>query len=132
MLSKKNEKMIDTVIGKDTVIEGKIKLPSSLRIDGKVLGEIECNGDVYIGKTGSAEPSIKAKHVIVAGEAKGAIYTNQTVHVEASGSVTGDIESSGIIIDEGGLFVGTSKVNVNESKRPRGKIEPITAAESKA
>lgn len=122
--SKKNEKVIDTIIGKDTVIEGNIKLTTSLRIDGKVHGDIECSGDVFIGKDGFSEPSIKAKNVIVAGEAKGDIHTTQNVHIQAKGALTGNVTSSSIIIDEGGIFNGNSTTRAAEDKVSKRKVEP--------
>ncbi|MBM7541015.1 bactofilin family protein [Amphibacillus cookii] len=121
---KKQEDIIDTVIGKDTTIEGKVSLSTSLRIDGKVHGEIECNGDVFIGKDGFAEPSIKAKNVVIAGEAKGDIETSAKVHVQTSGVLTGNITSAGIIIDEGGIFNGSSTVKAKERKSSKRKTEP--------
>lgn len=118
---KKKHKLIETIIGKDTIIEGKIKLPTSLRIDGKVYGAIESEGNVYIGKSGYTEPAIQAKNVIVAGEANGDIKTSEKIQIHASGKVTGKIDSNGLIIEEGGIFNGNSTIHT-----PNKKAKPET------
>ncbi|MCZ0704341.1 cytoskeletal protein CcmA (bactofilin family) [Natronobacillus azotifigens] len=114
--STKMEKTIDTIIGEETIIEGKIKLPTSLRVDGKVYGEIDCTGDVYIGKSGFVEPALKAKNVIIAGEVKGDVHTTEKIHIQPSGALSGSAKSNGIIVDEGGIFNGTSVVEQKQQK----------------
>src|SRR5690625_3971182 len=117
MFSKKGSKKqdtIDTMISPMTVIEGKITHPKSLRIDGKLIGEVHCEGDVYIGKEGITEPLIKANNLFISGEANGDIVVNGKVHVKSTGKLNGSITSKGIIIDEGGVFTGNSKISHNE------------------
>jgi len=117
MFSKKGSKKqdtIDTIISPMTVIEGKITHPKSLRIDGKLIGEVHCEGDVYIGKEGITEPLIKANNLVISGEANGDIVVNGKVHIKSTGKLNGSITSKGIIIDEGGVFTGNSKIIQNE------------------
>lgn len=110
--NKKNrrQKMVDTIISSETIIEGKITHPTSIRIDGKVYGEIECAGDVYIGKTGYVEPSIQAKNILLAGEVNGDIHAFEKVHIQPSGKLTGRSTTKGMVIDEGGTFNGESRI----------------------
>ncbi|WP_156291054.1 bactofilin family protein [Oceanobacillus salinisoli] len=115
-LKERKDKIIDTIIGQGTVIEGKINHPSSLRIDGKVYGEVECTGDIYIGKDGYVEPMIKGKNIYIAGEVKGELFTTEKLHVQASGKLSGSATTKGMIIDDGGVFNGDSKVVENDNK----------------
>lgn len=110
MGKKKNGKSIDTIISKDTIIEGKISLPTSLRVDGKILGEIECEGIVYIGKGAYVEPLIRAENIVIAGEVKGDVIASEKVRIEPSGKLIGSISSKGIVIEDGGTFSGTSMI----------------------
>jgi cytoskeletal protein CcmA (bactofilin family) len=129
MLSKKkDEKVIETIIGSDTVIEGKITLPTSLRVDGKVKGEIVCNGDVYIGKDAYVEPSIKAKNIVIAGEVHGDVETTEKVQIEAKGKLTGSATSRGMVIEDGGIFNGNSIiVDADEKGKKKHKQEEKVA-----
>lgn len=123
---KRKQKVIETIIGKETIIEGNIKLPTSLRIDGKVYGEIECEGNVYIGNSGYTEPAIKAKNVIVAGEANGEIKATEKVQIHAKGKIAGDIHSQGLIIEDGGVFNGSSTIHTPNMK---AKDQPKTVTD---
>lgn len=113
---KKDEKIIDTIIGKETVIEGKIKLPTSLRIDGKIYGEVDCSGDVFIGKSGYVEPTLKAKNITIAGEVKGDVYTSEKVYIQPNGSLTGSATTKGLIVEDGGIFNGQSTIEQTDQK----------------
>lgn len=116
MRKKRKQKKFETIIGKDTIIEGNIKLPTSLRIEGKVYGNIESEGNVIIGKSGFAEPSIVAKNLIVVGEAKGEFNTKEKTHIYPRGQITGSVTASGIVIEDGGVFNGTSTIQNSDSK----------------
>jgi len=124
---KKSERSIDTIISKDTVIEGKITLPTSLRVDGKIYGEIECGGIVYIGKGAYVEPVIRAKNIVIAGEVKGDVIASEKVRIEPSGKLIGSISSKGIVIEDGGTFNGTSMVyNMSSVEEKELITEPKT------
>ncbi|WP_010097968.1 bactofilin family protein [Ornithinibacillus scapharcae] len=125
MSKKKDEQVIQTIIGSETVIEGKITLPNSLRVDGKVIGEIDCSGDVYIGKDAYVEPSIKAKNVVIAGEVKGEVETIEKIQIEAKGKLNGNATSRGIVIEDGGLFSGNSVILEAEEKGKKKKVEAV-------
>jgi cytoskeletal protein CcmA (bactofilin family) len=123
MSKKKEEKVIQTIIGSEAVIEGKITLPTSLRVDGKIIGEIECSGDVYIGKDAYVEPRIKAKNVIIAGEVKGDVETTEKIQIDAKGKLHGSATSRGMIIEDGGVFNGNSTILEVEEKGKKKKVE---------
>lgn len=124
MKRRKNQSMVDTIISQDTVIEGKVLHPSSLRIDGKVYGEIQCDGDVYIGKDGYVEPKLKGKNIIVAGEIKGEVYSTEKVHIQPNGKLTGDVTTKGIVIEDKGIFNGNCTImdDVPPSTRKQNKF----------
>lgn len=123
MLGKKSEKTVDTIIGIGTVIEGNITHPKSLRIDGEVIGEITCQGDVFVGKNGIAAPVIHAKNLIIAGVVNAEVHTSGKIHLLKSGKLSGTVTSAGIIIDDGGTFNGQSMIVLGESSK-REKVNP--------
>lgn len=113
----KKERTVDTIIGAGTIIEGNMTQPKSLRIDGKVIGEINCKGDVFIGKTGIAEPIIYAKNLIIAGTVDAEVHTTEKVHLLKGGNLSGKVTAAGIIIDDGGTFNGHSNIVTGENTK---------------
>ncbi|MBU9710151.1 bactofilin family protein [Evansella tamaricis] len=124
MFSKqKSEKKLNqvlTVIGEETVIEGRIVIDSSIRIDGKVFGEIKCAGDVTIGKNGYVEKSVSSRNLFIAGTFKGNAKVESKIHIYDTGILDGVAEMQTIIIDEQGQFNGKSFMKgISSSHKPK-------------
>lgn len=118
-------KTTDTLIGSSTICEGKIMSEASLRIEGQLNGDIECAGDITIGENAVVQSNIQARDVIVAGKVKGNIHTKGKLIVTSSGVLVGNIDVRSFIIEEGGIFQGSSAMNlaaVNERGNGNGKV----------
>ncbi|MDQ0258092.1 cytoskeletal protein CcmA (bactofilin family) [Evansella vedderi] len=133
-----NEKKLSeiaTVIGTDTTIEGTLHVNSSIRIDGKVLGEVKCSGDVTVGKDGHVEHQITARNLYIAGTVKGNVNVEEKIHIYESGYLEGKAQMRTIIIDENGQFRGESLMN-GASASPKNvvkigqEVEPEKKAKS--
>ncbi|WP_335342007.1 polymer-forming cytoskeletal protein [Bacillus alkalicola] len=124
--NKKNEKQlseISTVIGEETKIEGKVNVESSIRIDGKIFGEVICSGDVTIGKDGYVENSLKARNVFIAGKVHGAVEAEDKIQILATGSLVGSAVMKTIIIEENGHFQGESVMKQQDSVKQISNVE---------
>lgn len=111
-----NLNMTDTLIGEKSVQEGIIHSQASLRIEGKVTGEVECKGDLIVGKKGMVMANIKARNVYNSGFIKGTIQANGLLTITSSGKVVGDIDVKSLNIAEGGIFQGTSMMKGIEER----------------
>ncbi|WP_049786639.1 bactofilin family protein [Evansella cellulosilytica] len=126
MFTNKSDKKINevsTVIGEATTVEGRFQVKSSIRVDGKIFGELKCDGDVTIGKEGYVEKGIISRNLYIAGTVKGNVKVQNKVHILESGHLDGAVEMKSIIIDENGHFHGRSIMKNN--------IDKITAMKSK-
>ncbi|WNR43939.1 bactofilin family protein [Paenibacillus roseipurpureus] len=116
-------KTTDTLIGASTICEGKIMTEASLRIEGQWNGDIECAGDITIGENAVVQSNIHARDVIVAGKVKGNIHTKGKLIVTSSGVLIGNIDVRSVIIEEGGIFQGSSAMNnAMQDKNGNGKV----------
>lgn len=107
---KKAPRLTDTLIGQGSLVEGKLECKSNLRVEGQIHGEIDCQGRVIIGETGEAMSNIKGADVIVAGKVIGDVTTTGKLTITASGQVDGNVDVAKLIIVEGGLLNGSSKM----------------------
>ncbi len=116
MFGKKSKpEVIDTIIGSRVEIQGKIFSEASLRIDGKVFGDIETKQGVIVGKTGYVEGNIKCQKLTIVGRIKGNVISHESVEILSSGRLEGDLKHGGkFIVEEGGVFLG--KVEILEEK----------------
>lgn len=106
---KKNQEKgtILTLIGKDTAIRGTVSGTGPVRVDGKVQGEMDVQGDVIIGESGVLEASVKCKSIQVAGQIIGNIETQGKLEILATGNVEGDATVQSLQVADGATFQGS-------------------------
>lgn len=101
---------IETVIGPGTTVNGDLMLIDSVRIDGKVIGDIQASqsnrATVAIGPTGEVIGHISAFRVIVAGKVEGNIAALERVELSHDCLVQGDISYSSINVQHGARLQG--------------------------
>jgi cytoskeletal protein CcmA (bactofilin family) len=101
----------DTLIGEGTVFEGRIKSEASIRIEGQITGDVDCTGDVTVGEHGVAKSNIIARDVTLAGVVNGNVQCKGKLTIRATGKLYGNTTAQALVIDEGGLFQGMSKMD---------------------
>lgn len=94
------------LIAAGTVFEGKLRTPGSIRIDGKIVGEVSAAQSISIGGTGDVEGNVTAKSVTIGGKIKGTIVAQEKLVFESKAVVRGDIKAAKLVIDEGAQFDG--------------------------
>ena len=94
------------LVAAGTVIEGKLRTQGSLRIDGKIIGEVMATQNISVGGTGDVEGNVSAKNVTVGGKIKGFVVAQEKLVFEAKAVVQGDIRATKLVIDEGAMFDG--------------------------
>jgi cytoskeletal protein CcmA (bactofilin family) len=98
--------LMNTIIGKDTVITGTLDVKGALRIEGTVKGKIISSGCVTIGSTGVVEAEIEAESAIVAGTMRGNVNTTEKIELQAKCEMDGDLRTKSLVIEEGAMFCG--------------------------
>jgi cytoskeletal protein CcmA (bactofilin family) len=106
----KSQERFDTLIGRQTEIQGTLRVVQSVRIDGKVIGNIEASKDqaitVVIGQEGEVQGDVIASRVIVAGKVAGNIDAQERVELMASSLVQGDVKYGSIAVEHGARLMG--------------------------
>ena len=113
-----NEKL-DTVIGSGAAFTGSLKVEGTLRVDGRVDGEIEVQGDIIVGKSAVVKAVVKGRNATVAGEVKGDVFLEGKLELDRTGKVYGDIEVDKLVVNEGGVFRGKSEMNESDESRSK-------------
>lgn len=98
--------LMNTIIGKDTIINGTLDIKGALRVDGTVKGKIICSDCVTIGATGVVEAEIESNTAIVAGKMIGNIQAKEKIELQAKCEMEGDLKTNSLIIEQGALFCG--------------------------
>jgi cytoskeletal protein CcmA (bactofilin family) len=104
-------------LGSGVHIKGQLTGTEDLQIDGKVEGPISLNGhQLTVGSTAVLNSEIHAGEVIVYGKVVGNLYARDRVDVKTDGSVTGDISTARISIEDGAHFKGRIEIDPAKSQ----------------
>ncbi len=108
-------------LGSSLRIEGHLTGGEDLQIDGKVDGPISLNGhQLTVGSTAVLNSEIHAGEVVVFGKIVGNVYAQGRVDIKTDGSVTGDISTSRISIEDGAHFKGRIEIDPAKSQAAAG------------
>ena len=99
-----------SLVGESTEIHGRMVLKESIRIDGKVFGNIEAssglNVAVTVGPNGEVHGDISAYKIEIAGKVDGNVNATGTADLRASSEVIGDISYGFISVHPGANLKG--------------------------
>jgi len=120
-MASKNEGNELNLVGAGTVVEGKLRTQGSIRIDGKLLGDVHAGVNIHIGTTGEVEGTVTGKNVTIGGKVTGIITAHEKLVLEAKAVIKGDIKASRLVIDEGASFDG--QCAMNEAKAANNVVD---------
>ena len=125
----------ETLIGPGTTVQGSLLLIDSVRIDGKVIGNVQTSqgkrATVAIGPTGEVIGHISAFRVIVAGKVEGNIAALERVELSHDCLVQGDISYGSITVQHGARLQGLVIQKLPEAV-PAGEADQASLAIRKA
>ena len=113
---------LTTLIGPDTYVQGVIRTKGSVRIEGRLEGNITDAQNVIVAETGQIQGDVNAQGVVIGGRVKGNIAATKSIEILARGQVIGDIRAPQLNIEngavfEGGCFMSQEKTHEKESSR---------------
>ncbi len=117
-------------IGKSVVVKGELSGSEDLYVDGEVEGSISLRGQsLTIGPNGRVRANIEARNVIVHGRVDGNIKASDRVDLRKSASLSGDISTARVAIEDGAYFKGSIDIQKAEpAVRLDPKPQTVTAA----
>jgi cytoskeletal protein CcmA (bactofilin family) len=107
---------IDTVIGAGSHFRGIIEATGMVRVDGVLEGDIHTQGNIIIGERGMVKGNITGLHITLAGKLNGKVVSSGSIHILTTAEVTGDLDISKIMIEDGAKFEGNCKMRKSEKE----------------
>jgi cytoskeletal protein CcmA (bactofilin family) len=118
-----------SVISAECQFQGTLDLQGSLRIDGRLDGNVDNAKYVTVSKEGNVKGDITAQGVIIIGHMTGNIVAD-SVEILSSARISGNIRSKSILI-EGGAKVSASIQVVGEDEENLADKEEAIIDEEK-
>ena len=95
-----------TFLGKGVDFKGIVNFDGTIRIDGRVEGEVHTTGTVIIGEQATVKGIISAGTLMTSGKINGTVTATAKIQILKHGVLIGDIRTPGISIEDGGHFHG--------------------------
>lgn len=126
--------MEQATIGRTLVIKGEVTGGESLYIDGRVEGTINLTDSrVTVGRNGSVAANINAREVVIMGKVTGNIECTDRLDIRGEGSLTGDVVTQRISVEDGAFLKGSVQVRAAEHKQDKQhQAKPAEAAKPAA
>jgi cytoskeletal protein CcmA (bactofilin family) len=116
---------ITAFLGKGTEFKGVLSFEGTIRVDGKVEGEVISKDTLIAGDGAFLQGEITVGTIISSGKIVGNVNASQKVHIIAPGLVQGNIKTPKLIIEEGVTFDGKSEM-AGEKKAAEQKVVSLT------
>jgi len=95
-----------TLLGKSVDFKGIVSFDGTVRVDGRVEGEIHTTGTLIVGEHARIEGIVSAGVLMNSGKINGTITAMEKIHILKPGVLVGDIHTPVIAIEEGSHFHG--------------------------
>jgi cytoskeletal protein CcmA (bactofilin family) len=101
---------VTTLLGRGSEFEGKLSFEGTVRIDGKLSGEIFTDDVLIIGEGAEVKAEINVGAVIIEGTVIGNIQAKRSVDIRTPGRVRGNIATPSLTIEKGVVFDGNCQM----------------------
>jgi cytoskeletal protein CcmA (bactofilin family) len=113
----KGSQKLETIVGNDTHIVGKVSVKGTIRVDGIVEGDVQADW-VVVGETGKILGNTRTRGMVVGGSVEGNIEATESVELREKARMTGEIQAPKLGISEGAVFDGRARMK--DDSKPAG------------
>ena len=122
-----------TVLAEADSLQGRMVITGDGQVLGQFSGEIECAGDLLIGRVAEVTATIRGSNVTIAGTVRGNIIAQGRLRIARSGRLEGDARVVSLVVTEGGVHHGVIRVHPEGvPDEPEADRQPQAQAEAVA
>jgi cytoskeletal protein CcmA (bactofilin family) len=127
LTSKQGWQDVRVSLGADAEVSGKLSFATATRIEGKLKGEIRSTDVLVIGPS-----AVRADRLIVLGEVHGEVQAGSKIQICPGGKLFGDVQTRGLVIEEGGFFEGRCAMSGQSTAAAAGDSRSIALEQPSA
>jgi cytoskeletal protein CcmA (bactofilin family) len=123
---------VTTLLGRGSEFEGKLSFEGTVRIDGKLTGEIFTDDVLIIGEGAEVSAEINVGAIVIEGTVNGNIHAKRSVEIRTPARVRGNISTPSLFIEKGVVFDGNCQMEPQAASMPAKAREARGAAAARA
>ena len=97
---------VDTLISRHCTIEGNLLTQNSVKVDGRIQGNLQAVGQAIIGEHGLVMGDVHSTDLLVFGRLEGNVRA-KAVHLEPAARIQGAIETETLQMEPGVSYTGS-------------------------
>ncbi len=102
---------VTTLLGKGSEFEGKLSFEGTVRVDGKLTGEIFTDDMLVVGEGAEVNAEVTVGSIVIQGIVRGNITAKRSVEIHSPGRVRGNINTPSLFIEKGVFFDGNCQMD---------------------
>ncbi len=106
---------VTTLLGKGSEFEGKLSFEGTVRVDGKLTGEIFTDDALVVGEGAEVNAEVTVGSIVIQGTVRGNITAKRSVEIHSPGRVRGNINTPSLFIEKGVFFDGNCQMDASPS-----------------
>jgi len=104
---------VTTLLGKGSEFEGKLSFEGTVRVDGKLTGEIFTDDVLIVGEGAEVNAEVTVGAIVIQGIVRGNITAKRSVEIHSPGKVKGNINTPSLFIEKGVFFDGQCQMDTS-------------------
>ncbi len=114
---------LNAFLGEGTSFKGNLTFEGTVRVDGKLEGEIFTKDTLVVGESATVKAAIHAGVIIIGGTVHGNVAAEKKGELQTSARLYGNISTPSLSIAEGVVFEGSCTMGKKNGKA-KGGSEP--------
>ena len=124
-----------TLLAKGVHLKGEIRVEGTVRIDGRLEGEIHTKGQVIVGEDGLVQGVVAAGTVVSSGRINATVTALERVHLLKTAELIGEVHTPVLMMEEGAKLQGTTDMGVtawpDEPPKLAGTVRELVSQRAK-
>ena len=112
-----------SLIAAGTTLKGDITSNGDIRIDGTLIGNMQCTAKVIIGANGVVEGDITGQQADIMGKVTGTIKVKELLQLKGGSVVSGNLHASKLQIEPSANFNGQCHMTTTTGVSGNGSVD---------
>lgn len=125
-----SQQVISTLISEGCVLEGNLRAPANVRIEGQITGDVIVDEGLILGEKGVIKGSVVTKELIIYGAIQGHVNTH-SLEIKLTGRISGDIKTQVLQVEQGGSHNGRLSMSPSHDNTALRSMKPENAMANK-
>jgi len=104
-------------LGKGTDFRGVLNFEGTIRVDGRLEGEVFTKDTLIVGESAEIMGNLNVGKIITSGKITGNVTATEKAHLMAPGSLTGDVSTPVLQVDDGFYLNGRCEMKKDGARK---------------